>query len=260
MGWIELFPFSDRPTAVIEGLGAVPAKNCQFRDLDRLLIALADGPPEAALQILKALVTRDVRIIENHLWMISVFKIGTEAAAFLILDLICNGSLPGRDGFPTRRMAELARKYPQIRAKLMQHYSTMPLGKAHQMMEMVLLEIADAEIILAFVHNYVRCERGFDGNLARAIHQTAVGKQPVIDLPSAYNEFSISLTTLRKELFSMVLANGSESSLAAACLNEIEELRDEHGRVNDEPRHPNIASGRAWPIEAESLCPSVAKY
>jgi hypothetical protein len=97
--------------------------------------------------------------------------------------------------------------------------------------------------------DFVRDE--FTGNLAHAIRQTAVGKRPVADWPNAYNEFSISLAALRNELFAMILENGSESCLAAACLNEIEELRDEHGRVNDEPRHPNIGSGRAWPIEAE---------
>ena len=127
----------------------------------------------------------------------------------------------------------------------------MPPGKPLSLLESVLLEIADAEIILTFVHNYARHRRVFDGNLAHAIRQTAVGKRPVADWPGAYNEFSVSLADLRKELFAMILADGSESGLAAACLNEIDELRDEHGRVNDEPRHPNIGSGRAWPIEAE---------
>lgn len=33
-----------------------------------------------------------------------------------------------------------------------------------------------------------------------------------------------------------------------ARMIEIEELRDEHGRVDDKPRYPNIASGQPWPI------------
>ena len=48
----------------------------------------------------------------------------------------------------------------------------------------------------------------------------------------------------------MILANNEESPIAAACLNEIDELRDEYGRVNDEPRHPNIDAGHTWPREA----------
>jgi hypothetical protein len=44
------------------------------------------------------------------------------------------------------------------------------------------------------------------------------------------------------------LAEDAQSRLAEACLVEIEELRDEHGRVDDEPRHPDISSGQPWPI------------
>jgi hypothetical protein len=69
------------------------------------------------------------------------------------------------------------------------------------------------------------------------------------DSPNSYYRFSVPLTDLRKELFGMLLSNGPESGLALACLTEIEELRDEHGRLNEEPRHPNIESGGPLPIE-----------
>jgi hypothetical protein len=108
-------------------------------------------------------------------------------------------------------------------------------------------EIADADIVLSFVRNYARLKRPFDGNLAHAIREIAVGKRPVADWPNAYNEFSVSLATLRKQLFAIIMKNGAESALAEACLNEIEELRYEYGRINDEPRHPDIASGHTWP-------------
>jgi hypothetical protein len=68
--------------------------------------------------------------------------------------------------------------------------------------------------------------------------------------PNAYNQFSVPLTALRKALLGMTFANNAESPLAEACLNEIEELRDEYGRINDEPRHPDISSGHPWPREA----------
>ena len=47
----------------------------------------------------------------------------------------------------------------------------------------------------------------------------------------------------------MVVSNNSESELALACLSEIEELRDEYGRLSDEPRHPNIETGHPVPLE-----------
>lgn len=250
MGWVELFPFCDRPTAVTEVLNTIPKQHCQPWDLDRLLIALADSPPTDALQILKALAERDKSILDNYHWTAAVFNLETEGAAGLIIDLICEDVLPRRNGFSEKRLAELAKQYPRIRAELLQRYASLPLGQPHSLLETVLREIADAEIVLTFVRDYARHGKTFNGNLAHAIRQTAVGRRPVTNWPNAYNEFSVSLTDLRKELFTMILANNALSALATVCLNEIEELRDEHGRVNDEPRHPDIASGQAWPKEA----------
>jgi hypothetical protein len=58
------------------------------------------------------------------------------------------------------------------------------------------------------------------------------------------------LAALRKQLFGLLAANDGQSKLAERCLIAIEELRDEHGRIDDEPRHPDIDSGRPWPKEA----------
>jgi hypothetical protein len=35
---------------------------------------------------------------------------------------------------------------------------------------------------------------------------------------------------------------------AEKCLVEIGKLRDGYGRIEDEPRHPDIASGQPWPL------------
>jgi len=81
------------------------------------------------------------------------------------------------------------------------------------------------------------------------VRSAALGRRPVEGWSAnAYEEFSVSLTELRRELFGLALANDAHSQLAESCLVEIEELRDEHGRVDDEPRHPNIASGHPWPL------------
>jgi hypothetical protein len=60
------------------------------------------------------------------------------------------------------------------------------------------------------------------------------------------------LAELRRELFAMVLAKGAQAALAERCLVEIDELYDWHGRIDDEPRHPGIASGEPWPLMPQS--------
>src|SRR5258708_6851078 len=248
LSWLALFPFSDRPIAVMEFLTSVPRKYCEPWDFDRVLIALSNSPHEETLEVFKALADWDQRILNNHYWLHSLLRIGTEAAASLIVGLICDGRLPARDGFPERQFAELARRYPSIRTAILQRYATMQPGRPQGTLESILLEIADPEIVSTLVRTYARNKRSFNGNLAHAIHETALGRRPAQDWPNAYYQFSVPLTDLRKELFGMVLSEGPECALALACLNEIEEIRDEHGRINDEPRHPNIASGRPLPL------------
>jgi hypothetical protein len=246
MGWIVLFPFSDRPKAVLEMYDSVPNRACEPWDMDRLLTALADSPHEDVVSIFKALAERDPRILQNERWLFSLLKVGTEAAASLIVEFICDGKLPARNGFPERQFGDLVKRFMSVRSKILQVYPTLNPGTS---LESILLEVADQEIVLVLVRSYARWKRGFSGNLAHAVRQTAVGRRPVGEWSDSYHESSLELTGLRKELFSMVVSNSSESELALACLIEIEELRDEYGKLTDEPRHPNIELGRPVPLE-----------
>jgi hypothetical protein len=44
----------------------------------------------------------------------------------------------------------------------------------------------------------------------------------------------------------------TEAALAKRCLIAIDQLRDEHGIAEDDTRHPDVMSGRPWPLEAET--------
>lgn len=50
-----------------------------------------------------------------------------------------------------------------------------------------------------------------------------------------------------KNLFGMT-SSGGKGDPAARCLNLIDDLRDEYGAPESEPRHPDLASERPWPI------------
>ena len=63
-----------------------------------------------------------------------------------------------------------------------------------------------------------------------------------------YEIYGVNAENLRKALFAMI--DGPSGELAKACLVQIDKLRDEHGRVEFEPRHPDIRMGRPWPLEA----------
>jgi hypothetical protein len=51
---------------------------------------------------------------------------------------------------------------------------------------------------------------------------------------------------LRRKLLAMT-TDGGPMNAAARCLSQIDKIRDEHGAPESDPRHPDLASGRAWP-------------
>lgn len=46
----------------------------------------------------------------------------------------------------------------------------------------------------------------------------------------------------------MASGDGSTASAASACLDHIEGLRDIHGRLMEEPHHPDIGAAGVWPV------------
>ena len=256
MGWIELFAYSHRPSAVLDALDLLPANRRNPWDLRRLLDALGNSPHADALHACEELTRRDPRVLNQYEWLNAVIKLGTEAAALAVLDHVCNGTLAGgRGSIDAWRMSDhlegFARKFPAFCDELARRYTGLAPGPAQQILELALAKLAGAQIILTMIASHAVARRTFrQGPLGSAIYNMAVGQRPMEGWPGAVQEFSVSLKALRKDLFGLVLAGNDQSALAEASLEYIEQLRDQHGRINDEPRHPDIQTGWAWPMEA----------
>jgi hypothetical protein len=50
----------------------------------------------------------------------------------------------------------------------------------------------------------------------------------------------------------MLYGSSAEAAIARRCLEEIDEIRDEHGIAADDGRHPDVTSERLWPPEAKA--------
>jgi hypothetical protein len=253
MNWVELFAFSDHPDAVLGVLDRLPEQYGFPSSLDRLLSALAKSPHEGALDVLQALARRDPRLLARHDWAQAVIRVGTEKSGQTLLGLVCDGELGNAGGVDSfhlsRQLASLGEEFPSLKEEMLQRYQRLNRGQAKSILESALIELADAPVIRALVRGYAAEHRPYDGGIAQALRNAALGRRPVEGWSAnAYEEFSVSLAELRRELFGLALANDAQSRLAESCLVEIEELRDEHGRVDDEPRHPDISSGQPWPL------------
>jgi hypothetical protein len=258
MGWVELFAFCDRPEQVLAVIDTLPDAYKRYpRGLVRLLATLGQSPHDGALAVLQNLAHRDPRMFGDYDWLNAVMKLGTEGSARALLTYVADGQVGNTQGADTHRLvhhlAEQAQRFPAVKDELLRRYREMRAGQQKAVIEATLIELADTTIIRALIEGYAADGRRYDGGLAHAMRKIALGQRAVEGWGAgAYEEFSVSLAQLRQQLFGLAVGDEPRASLAERCLIEIEELRDEHGRIADEPRHPDIGSGRRWPLLAAS--------
>lgn len=84
--------------------------------------------------------------------------------------------------------------------------------------------------------------------LLRSIENAFLERRPYGSEGHAYTLAPRGSNALRKRLLEMAQTDPVRKRSAFALLGQIEVWRLEHGRPADEPRHPAIESGSAWPI------------
>ena len=251
MEWLELFAFSNQPIAVLETLERVPDYG-----LSRLLSALSYSPSEDAVDVLVELARRRPRMLADYDWWYALVKIDTEESFLAFLNAVCESNMDsGRQGMSpwqlSGALAGMTTRFPAVRNAMTDCYERLNAGGSRDIIEAALAEIADEEIVLALFRRYVSEGRSYKGSITKAISHAAVGMRPIEGWPNAFNRFSKPLIALRKTLFEIMSEKEAGAELAEACLTDIDEQRDEYGRVENEPRHPYIESGQAWPLVVE---------
>lgn len=103
--------------------------------------------------------------------------------------------------------------------------------------------------ILTLVRGYGVEGRNFDETLISMIKKIALNEKP-LEYANTFEYFSVDISDLRRKLFAMLEEGNAAANIAEECLTAIDELRDEYGCVDSEPRHPDIQSGRPWPLAA----------
>jgi hypothetical protein len=251
-GWLELMPFSDRPGATIDALELIEPNRRPPWKLRGLLSALGYAPGPEADEILALLPRKDPRFFSEYDWVAALDKRGTGFSARMLLDLIFEGAVPkpaGMDAWTlSRELARAMSDHADFRAEVYARYECAPPGLGKGVIENAIAEAADADGLLTLVRSYARLGKPFDGTLHSAIRHVALDERPSASWEGAKEVFSTPLPELRKKLFAMAMDDAPETSLATACLTAIDELRDDYGPAEAEPRHPDIDSGRPWPL------------
>lgn len=254
-GWLELMPFSDRPRATLDALELIEPSRRQPWRMRGFLSALAYAPAAEAGEVLALLPQKDARFFGEHDWLAAVEKRGTPLWGRMLLDLIYEGGVAKPGGLDawtlSRKLAGVMFASADFRAEVYSRYERLAPGLSKEILEHAIAEAADTEGVLVLVRGRSAEGKPFDGTLDSAIRHVALGERPVENWAGASEVFGVPIPELRKRLFAMLNGDEEGASLAAACLTAIDELRDEYGPAESEPRHPDIDSGWPWPLAAD---------
>lgn len=254
-GWVSLAPLTDQPLqttmAAIDRLERGERQDAQWRR--RLLETLSALPSKETEQILLHLATEDLNLAHDYGWLEALIKHDSEDAYTLLLEFLqsgaTSGAAGGRDHFRVAGyLSSGVGKFPDFRQKV---YDTLLNATNPNIISTLMDAVSksgDANGVLCLIRKYALLGQPYDWQLARAIEQAVVGQRLIDGSSNAYNTYSLPASDLRRTLFEMAADHNSLSTLATQALTKIDWLRDEHGQVETEPRHPFIESGLPWPM------------
>ncbi|HEY2034451.1 MAG TPA: hypothetical protein VGH02_12265 [Rhizomicrobium sp.] len=246
--WLRLLPFAnpvaDLP-AIVRGM---PDAQRNPHLLEEMVGGLGNAPSAGAEDVLFKLAEEDPRFYLNHQWRATAMQLGTVSAARRLIDLTVSGTL---DGKPTdellwgRELGALISAFAEVRAYV---YALLKDGVSSKALALLAYAVAQApgtEGLLMLIDIEIKTGRSY---LAWQSIQSAVTEHvPSENWKGAYNVVPVPATELRRKLLAMTKCGGADDP-AARCLSLIDKFRDDYGAPETEPRHPDLASGKPWPI------------
>ncbi len=249
--WLRLFAFSDHPESLLEAWNTLPAQLNDRHQLENIVRPLGSIGHPYSEDTLFAIAAQNPSLYGDATWVGAVLRLGTESALVKILEMAdLDPKVMGSHGGHAheQQLQALLVGSPALRANLLARYKKGEFRRAGGPMEKALAASADADTLLTMVD--VKGQQGITHthSLHRAVEAVVLERRPLGGI--SYEIHGVNAGSLRKALFAMI--DGPSGELAKACLVRIDKLRDEHGRVEFEPRHPDIATGRPWPLEAKA--------
>jgi hypothetical protein len=246
--WLRLLPFCTSVTTVPAIIRALPNTQRNPHLLEELIRGIEHSPSEEAQDVLFKLAEDDPSLYVNYQWRSTVLRLGTASAARRLVDLTAEGALNGKSVDDIRwgsELGDLISSLPEVRAYVYELLKSSAPVERVAILASALAHNPGAEGLLALVEFEIRTGRSVWS--WRSIEGVVTEHVPSENWKGAYNVVPIPATEVRKKLLAMAK---TASDPAARCLNAIDRIRDEYGGPEAEPRHPDLGSGRLWPLLA----------
>lgn len=252
-GLIQFLAFTDDPEAAVAAVTRANAGKKFPERFEKVVVALSNSPAERAENALVAMLRENPKIVSEQEWLRALLRRNTGTGIWALFDAVENGSLPKASSSESYWISEqVAERFKQDES-LFEQARVRYRGdgsSADRLLELCLSKSGRPECITAIINSYVKRGQPLDGLLESAVREIAVTREPSEAWSGAYEIQPAALTELRKNLFDMFMSDQMARDLAKRCLEIIDRVRDEYGAPDIEPRHPDIADGRPWPVVA----------
>lgn len=247
--WLRLLPFTNRPTEALNVVLALPDNQRTPERLEEMIAAYGVAPGDDAENMLFKLAEVDARLYEHPAWLDAVMRRGTLSAARQFVDLAANGIFNGKVDMRRWDLASqlggLISEYPELRTHVYNMLQKGPTPQGLALLAQAVAENPDAVGLILLVKIEIEHKGSFMS--WRTIEKVVTEQVAAENMKGAYNVLPVPATELRQKLLALT-TNGGPTDAAARCLNQIDKIRDDYGTPESESRHPDLASGKPWPI------------
>ena len=249
--WLQLLPFSNRPSEILEVVQALPEQHRTPDLLVEMLKALRFAPGNDGEYVLIQLAEADPRLYNYHVWREALIELGTLSSATRLVDLVAQGAFNCKDGtdqWHTRtRLANLIGEHTELRAHVYDLLKKDPASLGTTLLAQAVAETPDEDGFFILIQLEIEHKRSFLS--WSTIESMVTDWIPVENRNGVYAVLPVPAIQLRRKLLAMT-TDGGPTDTAAQYLLQIDEIRDHYGIPELEPRHPDLALGKAWPIIA----------
>ena len=252
---LALLPLVDDPTAGIAKMRSVVGKQrLRGSQLNELATALGESRSDAAVDLLCEF-SRDGHIF-GGIVVNGLATLDTPRARELLLghvdpDLrgIVLADRHDSENLLVARLAELVQHALEVGRRLRELCElNLPENNRH-VLSKVMCAIATPEALLA---NLNLIDDARPTPVPRGVRDQLEGvfvqREPQEAQPNVFTLHARASNEVRDRLFRMVLEDRKRQRSAFSLLGQIEVWRLDYGKPTDEPRHPDLSSGRFWPM------------
>ena len=241
--WLRLLPFATPVTDLPAIVRGMPDAQRRPRVLEEMVRGLGSSSSDDVECVFFMLAEEDPRLYQNHQWRTTALRFGTVSATRRLVDLTVSGALDG--WYWQHELGGLISEFSEVRAYVRDQLKEGPTTKQLALLAGAVAEDPGTDGVLMLIDFEMKTGRSFI--TWQSIQSAVTERVPAEYWEGAYDVVPVPAVELRRKLLAMT-GSGSQNDPAARCLNLIDNLRDECGAPESEPRHPDLASGRPWPI------------